>query len=234
MGRQSARKLGPVFTAIMLVWGVYSTVTSIVEVPEKAQDFAKLLADPPAYLPWAFLAVFVGLSAWGLWPSGPETVLPEPATQSSSGSHSVNIGTNHGPVIMASPPPAATQPARSPYGSGRPPMEISKDAMRGANKLPPLRPDCPLANLVPLVRAKIAPNTDDRAINLAIADWAHIDEASVWGRNGDKPLQKIPKSLLRQASFDYRRSKLSYQGTFSPITLTDIQFNSAQVEEYWL
>lgn len=234
MLRTKAKVAGPGGGTLALLWGVYSNVTTIVELPDKAGAFAKLLADPPVYLPWLFLGAFVLVTVWAFWPNANETVLPEPATQSSTGSHSVNIGTNHGPVTVASPPPAATQPAKSPYGSGRPPMEISRDATRGADKLPPLRPDCPLASLVPLVLAKITPNTDDRAINLAIADWAHIDEASVWGRNGDKPLQKIPKSLLRQASFDYRRGKLSYQGTFSPITLTDIQFNSAQVEEYWV
>lgn len=234
MGRQSARKLGPVFTAIMLVWGVYSTVTSIVEVPGKAQDFAKLLADPPAYLPWAFLVVFIGLSVWGLWPSGPEVAAPEAASQSSSGSHALNISVNHGPVNIGSPPPAATQPARSPYGSGRPPMRISADAMRGAAKMPPLRADFSLASLVPMVERKLGQGADERAINLAIADWVVQYGPVVWGRFEDRPIQKIHPTHLANAKFNHQWNALKYSTEWTSITLTDIQFNKSQVDERWL
>lgn len=234
MLRTKAKVAGPGGGTLALLWGVYSNVTTIVELPDKAGALAKVLADPPIYLPWLFLGAFVLVTVWAFWPSAAETVLPEPASQSSTGSHSVNIGTNHGPVTVASPPPAATQPGRSPYGSGRPPMRVSADAVRGAEKLPPLRPNFTLASLVPLVEGNIAPGSDDRSINLAIADWVVQYGVSVWGRYEDQPIQKIHATYLKNARFDHRRNNLKYATDWHSLTMFDVQFNKSEVDEYWI
>jgi hypothetical protein len=234
MLREKARVAGPGGSAVALLWGLYSNTTTLVELPDKAGTFAKLLADPPVYLPWMFLGAFVIVAIWAFWPSSTEPVAPRSASQSSSGSHSVNIGTNHGPVTVASPPPAATQPARSPYGSGHPPINISTNAMRGAEKLPPLRPNYRLTKLGSTVAANIEPPTEDRAINLAIADWVVQEKVTVWGRYEDLPLEEVYAADLKNAKFDFRKGIVRYANDYHVITLTDVQFNKSEVDSYWL
>lgn len=234
--------MGPVFSVAGMAWGVYSTVTSIVEVPGKAQDFAKLLADPPANLQWWFLAVFIGVTIWGFWPTGPEVAAPERASQSSSGPNSVNIGVNHGPVTLPSPPPAATQPAKSPYGSGspparavpRPPMTISRDAMRAAEGLPPLRPDYELVDVVMLAQGRLPNTASQRDINLLIADWIVEHKVKVWGRREDLPIHQLSSSELRFVKIDCANRRISTSDDWGHRShYSDVKFSSVEVGEYW-
>jgi hypothetical protein len=113
-------------------------------------------------------------------------------------------------------------------------MEISADAMRGAEKLPPLRPDFTLAKLVPLVVASIPHEADERRINLAIADWVVQDGVSVWGRYEDRPINKIHKGYLTSVQFDHRRNCLKYFNDWNSITMFDVQFNKSEVDAFWL
>ncbi|WP_206757814.1 hypothetical protein [Sphingomonas sp. CFBP 13706] len=113
-------------------------------------------------------------------------------------------------------------------------MRISADAMRGAEKLPPLRPNFSLAKLVPLVVASIPDEADDRRINLAIADWVVQYGVSVWGRLDDRPISKIHVTYLARAKFDHRRDSLKYVTEWNSVTMKDVQFNKSEVDAFWL
>lgn len=51
------------------LWGFYSIFTTASDLPKDAGEFAKMMADPPIYLPWIIAATFLVALAWAFWPS---------------------------------------------------------------------------------------------------------------------------------------------------------------------
>lgn len=77
-------------TVLSILWGAYSIVKAASDLPKDASEFAKMLADPPMYLPWLILAGSVLILAWSLWPGK-----ISPAPSSSSEGQTGNIKQNH-------------------------------------------------------------------------------------------------------------------------------------------
>lgn len=53
------------------IWGFYSITTTAQQLPEDASLFAKMLADPPIYLPWLLTSLVVGFWVYYIWFSRP-------------------------------------------------------------------------------------------------------------------------------------------------------------------
>jgi hypothetical protein len=66
--RIKSRILGSAGTCASGVWGCYSNFTTVAQLPTDAGGLVKLITDPPIYLPWLFLLLFVALLAWAFWP----------------------------------------------------------------------------------------------------------------------------------------------------------------------
>jgi hypothetical protein len=118
MRRAKQKSLGFGGTGAGFLWGVYSAITTAKDIPQDAGWLAKMLADPPVYLPWLMAAIGIVILIWAfVWPSKPSEPESPDITQSpiSHGPNSPAIGTNYGPIHIAPPPPAATQPQKSPY-----------------------------------------------------------------------------------------------------------------------
>jgi hypothetical protein len=113
-------------------------------------------------------------------------------------------------------------------------MQISNEAMRGAEKLPPLRPNIDLAKLAPIVAGNIKPESGARAINLAIADWVVQYKVSVWARYENMPIKLIHEADLKNAIFDYKQGTLKYANDWHSLTFSDVKFNKTEVDAYWL
>ncbi|MHA3794818.1 hypothetical protein [Sphingomonas sp. YL-JM2C] len=90
------------------LWGVYSSVTAVTELPNQANAVAAFFADPPLFLPWIMLAALVVLTAWAFWPSDEDkTERFTPATASNvvtvtENSGSIHIGDNYNQDSSAS------------------------------------------------------------------------------------------------------------------------------------
>lgn len=67
--------VGLVGSGLSGVWRAYSAFTTAKSVPEDLQGVAGVLADP-GFWPWVFLAAFLLLLGWSVWPTKEE---PEPA-----------------------------------------------------------------------------------------------------------------------------------------------------------
>lgn len=108
----------------MAAWSTYSHFTTAKDLPEDAGWLAQIIADPPIYAPYLLLLISVAFLASLFWKSEDSEVAESGSNiATTSGPHSPALnGPFHGPVtINTSSPPAAVQPARSPYGSGSPP-----------------------------------------------------------------------------------------------------------------
>lgn len=57
---------------LALLWAGYSHFTTAKDLAPDANVVAKVLADPPSYLPWLIAAGFVLLFTWSFWPSDEE------------------------------------------------------------------------------------------------------------------------------------------------------------------
>lgn len=62
------RVLGATGSALAGLWQAYASWTTASQLPSDAGWMARMLADPPIYLPWLMLAGFLLLLAWSLWP----------------------------------------------------------------------------------------------------------------------------------------------------------------------
>lgn len=118
--RIKPRITGGVGTAVSTIWVAYSWYSTAAQLPADAEGFARMLADPPLYLPWIFLVGFACLLGWSLWPrpdeDGPENGASQTTNQTTSGPHSPALaGVFHGPITF-NPPPAATEERKSPHG----------------------------------------------------------------------------------------------------------------------
>jgi hypothetical protein len=71
------------------IWGAYSHATTLADLPNDAGEIAKMMADPPAYMPWLILAGSVIVLAWSLWPSKPGDT-PDPLEKSSGDTFTQN------------------------------------------------------------------------------------------------------------------------------------------------
>lgn len=66
---QKTTVLGVAGALVSFVWGSYSRLTTVAQLPDDASGISKMLADPPIYLPWLILIACVMALAWSLWPS---------------------------------------------------------------------------------------------------------------------------------------------------------------------
>lgn len=66
--RAELRVIGAIGTTATLIWKLYSNLTTAAQLPSDAGALAKMLADPPVYLPWMILVGFVLLLGWSFWP----------------------------------------------------------------------------------------------------------------------------------------------------------------------
>jgi len=55
--------------SVALLWGAYSFFTTARDIPDDAGELAKMLADPPLYLPWGIAAVFLLALVCAFWPA---------------------------------------------------------------------------------------------------------------------------------------------------------------------
>ncbi len=89
-------------TGLSGLWGVYATWTTASQLPEDAGGLAKMLADPPIYLPWLLLAGFIIFLGWSFWPERREPNTagadePGPVISGGSGAQEnyIHSGTGH-------------------------------------------------------------------------------------------------------------------------------------------
>lgn len=57
-------------TSLSGLWGVYAHYTTAAQLPEDATKLAKVLTDPPVYLPWLVLVAFIVFLANLFWRAG--------------------------------------------------------------------------------------------------------------------------------------------------------------------
>jgi hypothetical protein len=206
-----------------------------------------------------WLAGVLLVMAFLIWLWGTRKIGPGAGPhQTTHGGHSPSFGTVHGNVTIGGPSPAATQPVKSPYGSARAydmdaitrglrqsisaaarrPTGISGERLRAADRLPPRRPDMSLGMLAAMVsRDRVRSEMDygdraifDRKINLAIMDAVTQNGVFVWARDGDRAVELIHQTELRNGILDYTKGTLRIPSLST--TFTDVKFNREQVLLY--
>jgi len=137
-------------TLLASIWSAYANLATAAQLPQDAGALARMLADPPIYLPYLVLAASTLVLAWSLWPH-PDSDRDKNTARANShrtqGPNSPNLGgsTFQGPVTFY-PPPAEREPEKAP-----PPQEPSIASMGHAVPLRPLPaplPDLPLIGLL--------------------------------------------------------------------------------------
>ena len=115
MGKKRNKVISSGTTAVLgVVWLAYDRYTTVSGLPEDVMAFAKVLADPPWYLPWAVFVISVIILAWSLWEKdeqAEEVISTQSSSTTGDGSHSVTAP--NGVVHIYSPtPPPTDRPAK--------------------------------------------------------------------------------------------------------------------------
>ena len=183
------------------------------------------------------LLIFIGFVLWVSSLKGKAS--GSGLTQATHGSQSPTIAHVNGDthIHYAQPPPAATQPPKSPYGSGGQPAPVQRPSPEA------LVPNFLLEQLVAklLFHQGRVPDDAEEAMayflrmELEIADKVHQRQMAVWGREGTEPASRLSKHDLRFARFDARQPRLSIQRTEGKplFVYHDVTFNRRQVDEAW-
>jgi hypothetical protein len=249
MGKKRNKIVGSgVSFVVGAIWTSYDRFTTIRGLPSDASDFVKMLTDPPWYLPWAVMLVSALVLAWAFWEKeGPDDAGVS-QTSTTSGPNSPAIAAHNSTVhnYFASPPPADVQPMKQAVGYRDKPAGWNADSasalhrvMTGYNPTP----DMPLAGvLVRVYRAMGGPPDDTshlsqfyRKVDLEIVDKVSQNDMSVWGRIGDRPLERIRMESWRMGGFDHR-AKCFRAVNIDAVHRTKyahLHFNKAEVDEIW-
>ena len=107
--------VGGAGSLLSALWGGYSHFTTIAQLPSDAGALAKMLVDPPIYIPWLIFAACLAALGWSFWPSEQRVDRDEPLTQKTFGpqSHAISAAGD----VHIHPSPAEYQPVKSPYGT---------------------------------------------------------------------------------------------------------------------
>lgn len=71
--RTKPRVIGVSGTLIAILWNAYSNFTTVEQLPSDAGRLARMLTDPPVWLPWLATAGFIIFTAWAFfWPKPPK------------------------------------------------------------------------------------------------------------------------------------------------------------------
>lgn len=236
-------------------WSAYSAFTTVKDLPADAGWVARMLADPPVYLPWLLFAASVVFLAWVFWkrddgPAEPGADSPQTATTYGANSPALS-GDMRGATFNIHSAPAAVQQPRDPHG--RPPhapedrpkrsMRISQDWRRASSGLPPREPDFKMSQVVAMLRERRGPVPSGitrrrefwRQIGLEIADKVVLREMLVWGRIGDRAIQQIDYANLEGATFNAQAHTVSFLSAYAMerTVYQDVGFNREQVMEAW-
>ena len=217
---------GATGTALTALWRAYSAVTTAQQVPEDLKEISHMLADP-GFWPWLFMAGFVLLLGWSLWPRKEEPVADAGASQTTHGAGSPIIGTARD-VYIGKEPPTESKPvvpqqtraeARQPFDYG-PNMDLAEVVAR-------LHKKCPRLEGAAL----------DEKIDLAITDAAHHGLIRVWGRMGPKKARSVVwDDAWESGEFSHVKGLVFYRSPDnpnSPFRWVDLGFNKPEVEN-WL
>lgn len=218
------------------VWSAYAVFNTAADLPKDATALARMLADPPIYLPWLILLGALAVFAWSMWPRKNEAPADTSSgiSQLSSGSHAANLAGNfHGPVHI-NPPPAPVQERKLAVGWTHRSVGGLERVTTGT---PAPKPDMLLAGLLVRVYKKLGrPNSKStdfvRCVNLEIADTVAMHHLHVWGRINSRPLDLIPEDYWRRGELDHRAN--SFTVIFqSAIVYTDLRFNRSEIDAHW-
>jgi hypothetical protein len=147
---------------------MYAAFTSAAQLPEDASNGAKMLADPPIWLPAALIALCVIALAWSLWPREDEAKNPTDggSTAQTKGTNSPAFAGNqfHGPATFNL---NAAEP--------EPRRKIKFHRLEAMNKCPPMRISDALRYLVAIGYQKEQARLE---LQQAFLD----DRIVVWGR----------------------------------------------------
>lgn len=208
--RIKQRVSGAVSSMAGLLWQVYAGWTTAAQIPSDAGGIAKMMADPPVYLPWLLVVAGLLVLAWSFWPrEDREDRLGEPGiAQTSHGQMSPNFGTVHGDVHIGASPPSNEPdilPPRGPIVRRLSQAEAdvarartAKDrnlglAVRVAGPLPGKEHQCPESPVWKAIQhiAQVVGDSDEQGCYpearrqfRQVAAEGRID---VWGRRGIAP-----------------------------------------------
>lgn len=237
-------------TVLAGVWRIYSWTATATQLPADASKVNQFLADPPTWLPWAFLVFCIAVLAWSLWPSDAEPEGAAHGPQTTHAPYSHNIG-SVGTLTINHPSPPAFQPVKSPYGSALPYALDNSNLERG-NKAPreglgtkEVKPDLNLNGLLVRVYKQLGPppQPDDSnvahakfwmTIDRAVADKMALESLHSWGRPfPTSALKAISQWEWQSGTFNHKMGDLRVPTNFGSITYTDLHFCSSEAEKFW-
>lgn len=247
MGNRRNKYIGGLSSVLLTgPWGLYSTFTTARDLPDDAGWIAIMLADPPVYAPWLLFALSVGFLAWVFWKRDDEPPRNEEASRvasfaTTSGAHSSAVaGPFNGPVTINHGTPAEPQkPEKEPYSYDLSTLAALERVMNG--KEAP-RPDFPLSRLLSRVYKKLGPSPTDqtrksafrRRVNLEVADNVKLNDLWVWGRIGDKAIERITARAWGIGEFDHNKGTFRVpNGMGEWTTYSDLKFNGEQIDNVW-
>lgn len=207
--------IGGVGSLITGAWGFYANFTTASQLPADASWIAKMIADPPVYLPWLAFAGFVVLLGWAIWPRDELRSESEATNITTSGQNSPAFGTVHGSVTinngLASDP---TMPQRlsAPYD-----MKALNDGLERAFTELSQKPSRPKYKTWDYIEPKRDVGLAEALAYAEFREWGRsfIDAASAAQNEANENLVRF-----RQLAFDGEISvwgKASEGGVYEPI-----------------
>lgn len=249
MGRKRNRYIGGGAGALGSgAWSLYSSLTTVKDLPDDAGWLARMIADPPVYAPWLLFGVCLIFLAWVFWHrQDADDDQSVDTNQSTTGPNSPNIGTAQNVHInYAPPPPAPTQEQKDPYRYRSPPSRMwTEDSLNGLHRAVTgysPAPDIPLKGILGRVYKSLGgmpkekQSRDDfiRRVDLSISDAIVENGLSVWGRLFDRPRERISMATIRKGRLKHIWQYLEVPSdTVRPLRYTDLMFNKQEILEVW-
>jgi hypothetical protein len=118
-------------------------------------------------------------------------------------------------------------------------MDVHPHAVLAAAGLPVPEPDCSLKSLVARVYSKIFPEGQGGLLDQVdreVANKVKLNQLSVWGHIGKRPIQLIPLGVWDRGEFDHLKGTFTVVDGYpdpTPTMFSDLWFNQAEVDRIW-
>lgn len=113
----------------------------------------------------------------------------------------------------------------------------------GSAPRPPTRlvPDMPLNSVLVRVYQALGGTPDDarmkekfaQRVDREVMDQIVLHNLAVWGRFGDRAIERLASHSLKKGRFDHKRARLKIPSIDSEMVYTDLKFIRSEIDEVW-